>query len=1059
MRVATSGDEAMNRIAVIALLGIGSLGTIGAECGAPLPPRPEARAVSTEPGSCDGIVDYGDEIQVTATRNAAMRPVGLGVWEIDLELEVLNLGNARFRGLSVIPDFAAQPELDVVATPLPLAADFGPIDPHGSAWSTAPLRLQIPATKFGDLLDALLDGTLPLVAHGDEAPVLAPGVRVVEWTAHEDGMYYVATNPTGGYGIPPNGDPEPPFAAGQEFGIGLVDPLLDDSHTIFDDFQPGDLLYVVENPASPNGGENEYIPDVVDRARVIDVERFDDEDDGKTVLLVTLRRTDTETLADVWSTASWCSHESSEIDLPVQESRLTHRDNHAQAPEISDAHPQGIRFNDLPFANGAVTLSGQVQGHVLAPSLSFRIRDGRVSTVADFDTDFALAAELRAEEAASFTPEDVTLWSFCFPLPDLVFGPVQVAMNLQIEHTLGVEADVQAGAVVGFEKHFDSGFTIACESGGGGGTSCDSGGHRAETPIEFTPPHLTDDTAAHARVDTTLEGSLNFFSPYPFCELGPGLFVATTAYGELAVTPTQDPWWSVDYGLDTTGGAELNVLGLGLGRIEIPPFSRIDAGPDSGVGGPRTSGEDQRWAVAIDDTSVPNGVHATKIAALPDGSSLAIANEVIGGRTPLVKLDPFGAMVWVKEFGTGLVPQRVRALPDGGAVVVGIDSFLARLDADGDLLWSWNGQLARATYASAHCLFFDVAPLETAPGHYDFVAVGRMGAGTATSYDPCAARIAEDGSIAWARIYPADGVNVFYGATAIHGGDVVAVGEDLWSFVGTRSIPLFVRLDGATGDVRWWKGLPMTRLAQLNAVTEAADGTLFAVGGTSGTIYTTGTSLVARIAPDGSDARHAEIFQDEDWEALLDFEAWIDTAGGDTAYDAYYDIAPSGDGFVVAGGTGLGAETAGRVAKINAELGTEWIATFDGASTDVVTGVAPASDGLFVSGYSESLPEADGGSGENQLWVMKLPFTGAFEFLPGVAMTTRFVAPAVRDSTADPAVNPTDAATIDNPYAVEDAVTLSAGPNPGLLVTASPYCVELLTETGHVTATDGCPDP
>src|SRR6185295_3049827 len=113
-------------------------------------------------------------------------------------------------------------------------------------------------------------------------------------------------------------------------------------------------------------------------------------------------------------------------------------------------------------------------------------------------------------------------------------------INLQIQHTIGVEASVQAGLAVGFEKHFDSGFSITCESGGGGGSGCTSEGHRAESPIQLTPPHLTEDTEAHARVETTLSGQLNFYSPYPFCDIGPSLFLTTTAYGELAVTPTQD---------------------------------------------------------------------------------------------------------------------------------------------------------------------------------------------------------------------------------------------------------------------------------------------------------------------------------------------------------------------------------------------------------------------------------------------------------------------------------------------------------------------------------------
>ena len=1049
----------MSKQAMAAILILVALSGIGAQCGA-RPPRPDARVPSTAPGTCDGFVDYGDEFEIASVTIASQRPVGLGLWEAELDVELLNHGDASYRAASMTPDFSAAPDLHVVTSPAPLAADFGPIDAHGSARSTAPLLVQATAASFTDLVQRLGDGSIPLHVFADEIPVLAPGVEIHDWTATEDRMYYLASQPSGGFGGPPNTDPGPgPFAPGQEFGVAFVE-FLDDVPTVFDAYQPGTLFYLVEDPASPLGGANENIPDAFDRVRVVDAERIDDAGDDVTIWQATLKRTDTESLPAIYSTASFCTGKQAQIDLPVEQSRLTSRDGAPVAPEISDANPQGIRFNDLPFANGLVRLSGQVQGHVLRPSVSFRIRNGVVSTQADFDTDLGLTAELRAEDSASFAPEDLPLWSLCFPLPELSAGPVSIPMSLQLVHTVGVEADVQAGAVVGFEKHFDSGFSISCASGGGAGSSCDSAGHREETPIQFTPPRLTDDTAAHARVETTIEASLNFLSPYPVCDAGPGLFLDATAYGTLDVTPTRDPWWSMHYGVDVTAGIDLDILGIDIARFDTPLFSpALDVGPDSGVGGPRSSGEDQRWAVAIDDTSVPNGVNAAKIAALPDGSSVAIASEAIGGRTPLVKLDRFGAMQWVKEFAVGKVPKRVRALSDGSFVVVGSNAWLARIGADGTLLWSFDAQISRPDLASARCSLSDVAPLETSPGHFDFVAVGQMGTSSITTTDACALRADEDGTLAWSRLYTAPGVDVFYGATPMRDGGVMAVGTELWQYVGNRGIPLFAKLDAATGDVIWWKGLPMTRLAQLNAVAEAADGTLFAVGSTSGTIYTTGTSIVARIAPDGSDARHAEIYQDESWEALLDFETWIDTAGGDTAYDTYADIAPSGDGFVVVGTTGLGTATAARAAKIDATLGTEWIATFDGASTDALTGVSPAADGLFVSGYSASLPEADGGSGENQLWVMKLPFTGAMDFLPGVDLTTRFVAPAVRDSTNDRAVNPLDAVTLDDPYAVEDAVVVSSGPNAGLLIAASPYCVELLTETGHATTTDTCADP
>ncbi|HUV09537.1 MAG TPA: hypothetical protein VMX12_01070, partial [Acidimicrobiia bacterium] len=642
------------------------------------------------------------------------------------------------------------------------------------------MLVTLPALAMGDLMQRLSDGEIPFTVHADEINVLAPGVEIHDWSASEDRMYYLASQPSGGFGGPLNADPGPgPFAPGQEFSVAFLE-FLDDAPSVFDAFEPGARFYLVEDPDAPLVN----VPAAYDRMRVVAAERLDGADDGITLWLTTLERTDTESLPEIYATASFCTGTDTHIDLPVQESRLAYRDNHAADPEASDGKPQGIRFNDLPFANGLVKLSGQVEGHVLKPSLSFRIRDGRVSTIADFDTDFALTAELRAEDSASFDPEDVSLWSLCFPLPEFSAGPVSIPMNLQLVHTVGVEADVQAGAVVGFEKHFDSGFTITCESGGGAGSSCDSHGHRAETPIEFTPPRLTDDTAAHARIHTTLEGSLNFFSPYPLCDAGPGVFLDTTAYGTLDVTPTQDPWWNVSYGLDVSAGVELDLLGVDIARFDTDLFSPTDDGPDSGVGGPRSSGEDQRWAVAIDDTSVPNGVSAAKITALPDGSSVAIASEAIGARTPLVKLDRYGAMQWVKEFGSR-VPTRVRALPDGTLIVVGTNSWLARVDADGNLLWSLDADVARADVATAHCLARDVAVLEQSPGHYDYVVVGRMGAIAVSGYDACALRVNEDGTIPWTRVYGLGAGNQhFFGATAMRDGNVMAVGVDSWYWGG-----------------------------------------------------------------------------------------------------------------------------------------------------------------------------------------------------------------------------------------------------------------------------------
>ncbi|RIL04008.1 MAG: hypothetical protein DCC71_14370 [Proteobacteria bacterium] len=1045
---------------------------MGANCDEPRLPRPDARVESTLPGSCDGFLDYGDELRASGVRLGWVRPSGIGRVEAEFHLLLENTGGARFRSASAVADVTAAPQLSATTGPEPVPADFGPIGPFGAAWSTAPLLIDVPAVHFAELVALLGDGTIPLVVSADEENVLAPGVRVLEWSATEDRMYALAGQPSGGYGGPPNPDPgSGPFAPGEQFGVSFVE-FSDDTSTVFDHFAPGETLYLVENPDSPLGGENDNIPDAYDQVRVVDAVRQDDEDDGYTLWNVTLARTDAESLPDIFSTASFCTGTSTHVDPPVQASRLFSLDGDVVPDAEREANGQPLRANRLTFTRGAVTFSGQIAGHVLKPSLSLRLRDGHVEAGADFDTDISFTAELRAEDEVEIEPETQTLWEHCFPMPSLPAGPVTIPMSLQLLHDVGIEGRIGAGVVVGFQKRFESGFSVLCEGGPGVPEQCTSAGRRAPTPIQLTPPQLTDATGFEMRTETTLHALLRLGSAHPECETGPGLSLDTTAYAKAMVAPTQDPWWESAYGLEVTAALDLDLLGLDVARYDTEVFSTEDGASSSDAfptspepPGARTSGADQRWAVAIDDTAVPNGVDTTDVVALPDGSSLAIATEAIGGRNPLVKLDRFGSMLWAKRFDKKVL--RLRALPDGTAVALGANAWIARVDADGDLLWSFDAEISRQDLAFARCVLADVVPIETAPGVYDYVGVGRMGSSIVTQVDACAFRVNADGTLAWSRIYVGERGQRFDAAVGTRDGHVVAVGSDHWSYVGNRSIPLLVKLDPATGDVAWWKGLPMTRIASLHGVAEADDGTLYAVGNAQGVIYSTGAAIVARIAPDGSDARHALLFQDEDWETLqddgwngvLDFEPWVDTAGGDTAYDTLFDIAPSGGGFVVVGNTGLGTATAARAAKLNANLGVEWITTFDGASTDGLHGVAAMDDALLVSGHSASLPEADGGSGENQLWVMKLPFTGALELLPAAGVTVRFVSPGVRYASADPGVNPLADAAIDGAWTEEAAVLVSSGPNPALLTTTSTYCAELLTATGHTTTTDACPDP
>ena len=330
--------------------------------------------------------------------------------------------------------------------------------------------------------------------------------------------------------------------------------------------------------------------------------------------------------------------------------------------------------------------------------------------------------------------------------------------------------------------------------------------------------------------------------------------------------------------------------------------------------------------------------------------------------------------------------------------------------------------------------------------------------------DAFAFRVRDDGTLAWSRIYVGERAQGFSGVTATRDGNVAAVGTDHWNYVGPRQVPLIARIDAATGSLLWAKKLTMTRYAYMSRITETEDGTLWAAGGAQGIITSTGAALVVRIGADGSDVRHAMFFEDEDWEAAvdsawngsLDFASWVDTAGGDTAYDIFLDIAPHGDGVVVAGVTGLGASTAARAAKVTAKLGVEWMSVLDVAKGDSLTTLAMSDTALLVSGVSASLPQAGTGVADNQIWVTKLPVTGSVTLLPPAAMTVRYSAPGIRASSTDAKVVPVSDTAIDATLTLEDPLLLSGGANPGLLMAGSARCVRRLTETGTAPQAGAC---
>ena len=70
----------------------------------------------------------------------------------------------------------------------------------------------------------------------------------------------------------------------------------------------------------------------------------------------------------------------------------------------------------------------------MKPSLELRLRGGAVKATADFDTNLSMTAEVRAERTVDLSPDPLSLFELCFPLPNLAAGPISIPMNLVLDH-------------------------------------------------------------------------------------------------------------------------------------------------------------------------------------------------------------------------------------------------------------------------------------------------------------------------------------------------------------------------------------------------------------------------------------------------------------------------------------------------------------------------------------------------------------------------------------------------------------------------------------------------
>ncbi len=1037
-------------------------------------------------GDCDGEDDFSDELHASQFSLVSETSLGAGRSEISLTFDLDNTDVGDFTSATASPELgsaAAALGIDTIVS----AAEFGAIPSFAQATPTSNLVLELDSANVAAAIADLEAGTIPLLIHAVERNVLAPGIDVVSWTAAEDGYYAFARDTLD---PPVNLDPgPPPYPPGAEFEIVLV-ASGDDVPSVFDLHTPSRTLYVTPDDYLPV-----EVPSALHRARVLDVDKSDETgtgpeaSDGVTQWTIQLRRTDTEDLPSIYASGSFCTGTLLHIDPIVPTTRLHEIDGETQQPEERDGRPQPIIFND-EIELGIVSLSGQVRGHVVKPSLKVRLRSGQVRAVLDLDTDMSVTAELQALATDSFEGEPHELYSLCFPLPNVTFGGVEMGMTLQVVHTITASGSVTAGAVAGIQKRFEGGYTVGYDARRPSGDRYFSESrHGQPSPVDFTPPKLLDTTGMEVDLETEIRSTVRLGGAYPLCETGTGGYLGVRANVDLDVAPTADPWWTLGHGAEAFGGIDLQVLGLDVASYDtaidlFPGAETLDAGGplDLGLGGGAplasfagsagsasptpVSGEDQRWALAIDQVDVTNNVEGTGVVEQSDRRIAMIVDERIGSRDMLLLLDEFGALESQHHYATPRSPRKIVVLPDDTVLVAGEPAWVAHHDGDGTPLASWDFDVTDDASNHFECGVAGLVAVEDAPGSFGFVAIGQHGRGDIRQRDACAFRADANGNLVWARVYVDVGLQDFTDVVLTQDGQLVVGGvTETGPNPFSLDNPLVAKLDAGDGSILWARSLPLrSRGGVLHAVAEGPDGRIYLAGAARRSVNETAAAFFGRIDSDGENAIHTLVLQDEVWDAQIPAAHYEDTEGGDTASDEILGLSPVSGGFVFVGRTGSGNDSAAWAGKIGPDLGLEWFRTFDGIENDTLDGLHATADGVLVSGYSGSLdvnlPEADA---DTQTWLMKLAFEGGSDLRDDAGLTTRFISPGQRASSLDLSIVPDGVVAIDAPLsAIEVLNESSVTPIATLLGSPRDLCVTHLSNTGRDSTTDACepvPEP
>lgn len=244
-------------------------------------------------------------------------------------------------------------------------------------------------------------------------------------------------------------------------------------------------------------------------------------------------------LAATYKSGTFCTDESSYLDQPVAQTRhIVPFDGYVDTRTAgSHKDVQPIYFNRID-ADG-VALSGQLQAYAIKPALTLRVRSSGVMVESSVDADFSVALQAAAERDVTLLDQpDIALRDVCFELPPLRVGMVNAPMSLRLSHRLGIEAKLYAGSTLGLDKQFSGGYTVGWDPERGPGSEFYAEHRHTAKAVELTPPRLSDNRQANARLSGGFRATLRFAN-----YTGPGCGTGVGPYVDASLAATLDCGW------------------------------------------------------------------------------------------------------------------------------------------------------------------------------------------------------------------------------------------------------------------------------------------------------------------------------------------------------------------------------------------------------------------------------------------------------------------------------------------------------------------------------------